>query len=107
MQAHRQQQNSAVAIKENQLFGDWLILQGCITPEQLDAALADQKENGGRIGQSMIRLDILPDSELTKQLAEYLNFEYVSLADFSVLDKDVARSIPENIAKRFGVLAAG
>ena len=105
MLTHRQQQGSAVAIKENQLFGDWLIQQDCITAEQLDTALADQKKNGGRIGQSLVRLDFLSDGELTKQLAEYLNFDYISLADFSVLDKDVARRVPENIAKRFGVLA--
>ncbi len=105
MLTHRQQQGSAVAIKENQLFGDWLLQQDCITLEQLDAALADQKKNGGRIGQSVVRLKVLSDGELTKQLAEYLDFDYISLADFSVFDKDVARRVPENIAKRFGVLA--
>ena len=83
MLTHRQQQGSAIAIKENQLFGDWLIQQGCVTPEQLDSALDEQKKNGGRIGQSLVRLKVLSDDELTKQLAEYLNFEYVSLADFS------------------------
>ena len=105
MLTHRQQQGSAVAVKENQLFGDWLIQQDCITPEQLDIALEEQKKNGGRIGQSLVRLKVLSDDVLTKQLAEYLNFEYISLADFSVLDKDVARRVSENIAKRFCVLA--
>ena len=105
MFTHRQQQGAVAAISENQLFGDWLIEQGRITREQLDAALAEQKQNGGRIGQSLIRLKVLSDDELTQQLAEYLDFEFISLADFTVLDKDVARRIPENIAKRFGVLA--
>jgi len=101
----QEQRNSGAMLKDNRLFGDWLIHQGCINREQLDAAMANQKENGGRIGQSLVRLNALPDAELTRQLAEYLNFEYISLTDFSVLDKDVARQIPENIAKRFGVLA--
>ncbi|MHC5162930.1 MAG: GspE/PulE family protein [Planctomycetota bacterium] len=103
--AHKQEQGSATAIRENQLFGDWLIQQEAITVEQLDSALNEQKTNGGRIGQSLIRLKVLSDDELTRNLAEYLNFDYISLADLSVLDKDVARRIPENIAKRFGVLA--
>lgn len=107
MLTHRQQQGSAVAIKENQLLGDWLIERGHITAEQLEAALADQKKNGGRIGQSLVRLKILTDSALTKQLATYLDFDYVSLADFSSLDKEVARRVPENIAKRFCVVATG
>ena len=98
-------QGSATAIRENQLFGDWLIQQEAITVEQLDSALNEQKTNGGRIGQSLVRLKVLSDDELTRNLAEYLNFDYISLADLSVLDKDVARRIPENIAKRFGVLA--
>ena len=100
-----QQQGSALAIKENLLFGDWLIQQDCISEEQLQSALEDQKKNGGRLGQALVRQKILPDNRLTALLAEYLNFEYVSLADFSKIDKDIARSIPENIAKRFGVLA--
>ena len=103
--AHKQEQGSATAIRENQLFGDWLIQQEAITAEQLDSALNEQKTNGGRIGQSLVRLKVLSDDELTRNLAEYLNFDYISLADLSVLDKDVARRIPENIAKRFGVLA--
>ena len=105
MLTQKEQQGSTIAIRENQLFGDWLMQQGCIGHEQLDAALADQKKNGGRIGQSLVRLKLLSDGDLTKRLAEFLDFEYVSLADFSVLDKDVARRVPENIAKRFGVLA--
>jgi len=102
---HIQQQGSAIAVKENLLFGDWLIQRDCITEEQLQSALEDQKKNGGRLGQALVRQKTLPDNRLTMLLAEYLNFEYVSLADFSTIDKDVARSIPENIAKRFGVLA--
>ena len=105
MLTQKEQQGSTIAIRENQLFGDWLMQQDCIGHEQLDAALADQKKNGGRIGQSLVRLKLLSDGDLTKRLAEFLDFEYVSLADFSVLDKDVARRVPENIAKRFGVLA--
>ncbi|MEN8126835.1 MAG: ATPase, T2SS/T4P/T4SS family [Planctomycetota bacterium] len=99
-----QQQDSAIAIKENLLFGDWLTQQGCITAEQLQSALEDQKENGGRLGQALVRLKILPDNRLTELLAEYLEFEYISLTDFSTIDKDAARNIPENIAKRFCVL---
>jgi type IV pilus assembly protein PilB len=102
---HIQQQGSALAVKENLLFGDWLIQRDCITEKQLQSALEDQKKNGGRLGQALVRQKTLPDNRLTMLLAEYLNFEYVSLADFSTIDKDVARSIPENIAKRFGVLA--
>ena len=44
MLTQKEQQGSTIAIRENQLFGDWLMQQGCIGHEQLDAALADQKK---------------------------------------------------------------
>ena len=47
MLTQKEQQGSTIAIRENQLFGDWLMQQGCISHEQLDAALADQKKNEG------------------------------------------------------------
>ena len=100
-----QQQGSAIAVKENLLFGDWMVQQNSITSEQLQAALEDQKANGGRIGQALVRMKMLTDSQLTQQLAQYLNFDYISLSDFTVINKDIARTIPENIAKRFCVLA--
>ena len=102
---NRAQQQTALAIKENLLFGDWLIQQGSVTEAQLRSALENQKEHGGRIGQALIRLKILSDEQVTILLAQYLEFDYISLADFSIIDKEVARSIPENIAKRFCVLA--
>lgn len=60
---------SATAVKENRLFGDWLVQQGSITDAQLQTALEEQAQNGGRIGQTLVRLKILNDSELTQQLA--------------------------------------
>ncbi|HOK94839.1 MAG TPA: ATPase, T2SS/T4P/T4SS family [Anaerohalosphaeraceae bacterium] len=94
-----------LAVKENQMFGDWLVQNGYITEQQLAAALNDQKTSGGRLGQNLVRLAYLNDEQLTQCLAAYLNLESISLSDLSVINKEVARRIPENIAKRFHSLA--
>lgn len=94
-----------LAVKENQMFGDWLVQNGYISEQQLAAALNDQKTSGGRLGQNLVRLTYLSDEQLTQCLAAYLNLESISLSDLSIINKEVARGIPENIAKRFHSLA--
>jgi hypothetical protein len=33
--------------------------------------------------------------------------EHITLDDLSVIDKEIARQVPENIAKRFGLVVVG
>ncbi len=99
------QNASATAIRDNLLFGDWLIQKGCLNEEQLHAALEKQRQEGARLGQTLIQLEFVQDIQLTLLLAEYLGLEHISLGNLEVIEKDVARCVSENIAKRFGVLA--
>ena len=99
------QNASATAIRDNLLFGDWLIQKGCLNEEQLQAALEKQRQEGCRLGQTLIQLEFVQDIQLTQLLADYLGLEYISLENLEVIEKDVSRCVSENIAKRFGVLA--
>ena len=98
---------SQVAVKDNCLFGEWLIQEGRISAEQLQAALDKQKTDGGRLGHILVQDKALSDTALIQFLAEFLGMESFSLEELSVIDKNIARTIPENIAKRFNVLAVG
>jgi type IV pilus assembly protein PilB len=91
--------------KGNLLFGDWLLQNGYLDESQIRQALDDQIANGGRIGQALVRLKIIDQLQLIQLLAEYLNLDYLSLEDLTAVDKDIARAVPENIAKRFSMLA--
>jgi type IV pilus assembly protein PilB len=91
--------------KGNLLFGDWLLQNGYLDESQIRQALDDQIANGGRIGQALVRLKIIDQLQLIQLLAEYLNLDYLSLEDLTAVDKDIARAVPENIAKRFCMLA--
>jgi type IV pilus assembly protein PilB len=93
--------------KPNILFGESLVSKGLLTRRGLIEALNEQRENGGRLGEVLLRLKKLNEEDVTRSLAEYLSMEYVRLDDISKIDGELARTLPENIAKRFCLLPVG
>jgi type IV pilus assembly protein PilB len=89
------------------LFGDFLVSQGLITQEQLRDALGYQREGGGRLGQVLVKLKMLSDSQITSALAEHLAIERFVFDDISKIDMNVARMLPEAMAKKFCIAAVG
>ena len=89
------------------LFGQWLINRQLINEEDLGLALAEQKRNNGLIGQSLKKLKILNDEQLTTALSDFLCIEHISLTDVSRIDFATARMLPENICKRFDLIPVG
>ena len=87
------------------LFGELLVSKGLLTRPELVEALNEQRENGGRLGEVLFRLKRLKDEDVTCALAEHLSIEYLRLDDVSKIDKNVARLLPENIVKRFCLVA--
>lgn len=88
-------------------FGDLLVRRRLITPEDLRRALVEQRKSGGRLGEVLLRLELIDDATLTNVLAEHLSIERISLEDLTAVDTHVARLVPEAIAKRFCLLAVG
>jgi type IV pilus assembly protein PilB len=91
----------------NVLFGELLVAKEILTRKQLVKALNEQRKTGGRLGEVLLRLKILKGDEITQALAEHLCLEYVHLDDFTRLDKNVTRLLPESIAKRFCLVVIG
>jgi len=91
--------------KNNYLFGELLVSKRLISRDDLLEALDEQRENGGRLGEILLRLNKLTDEEVTRALAEYLSMEYIHFDDISTIDNNVARTLPENICKRFCLMA--
>ena len=86
-------------------FGGFLLSKALITAEDLHQALQEQQQNGGRLGETLVRLDKLTGKQVTVALAEYLEIEYLRFEDPDAVNINVARAIPENIAKRFCLVA--
>jgi type IV pilus assembly protein PilB len=91
----------------NLLFGETLIHKGLLTRRGLIEALNDQRENGGRLGEVLIRLKMVKEEDVTRALAEYLSMDYVRLDGAEKINMETARLLPENISKRFCLVAIG
>ncbi len=89
------------------LFGEFLVSKGLLTRRELVGALNEQRERGSRLGEVLLRLRILNDEDVTCALAEHLSMEYVRFDDISKIDMNVARILPESVAKRFCLVAIG
>jgi type IV pilus assembly protein PilB len=87
-------------IREAIPFGEWLIEQGFLKQDQIRQALEIQQKEGGRLGEILLRLGFLSDTEITTMLGRFLGIESTDLEDLNAIDVDFARKIPENIAKR-------
>lgn len=109
MQTRTAQESRNEITRENDhmMFGDFLVNNGLLTRRELIEALNTQRDSSGRLGEILVHLSMLSDDQVTGALAKYLQIEYVSLDDLGTIDKEVARIIPESIAKRFCLICIG
>ena len=84
-------------------IGDLLLREGLITKEQLEKALAEQKQNGTRVGYNLIKLGYIQELELVRQLAKQFKMNAVDLSKFNV-DPKIAKLIPTDLATKNLVL---
>ena len=62
-------------------LGECLIQAGLITQEDLQAALAEQRRTGERIGAVLARLNLATEKQVIKALAHQVGLPYVSLTE--------------------------
>ncbi len=82
-------------------FGEWLLQRGLVSAATLQKAIEVKKTTSKRLGQVLVEMGALSDIQSAQALGEFLHVEFVQLDDLSAIQMDVARSIPENLAKRF------
>jgi len=93
--------------KTDFLFGELLVSKGLLSHRELLEALSEQRQDGGRLGEVLLRLKMLTDEQVTQALAEHLSMEYICFDNVAKIDMNIARLLPEGIAKRFCVVAVG
>jgi type IV pilus assembly protein PilB len=84
-------------------LGEFLIGVGVITSEQLSRASQEQKRGGERLEQTILRLGYAKEDLLLQALADYFSLPFVDL-DTYLIDENVAKSIPEELARRHTVI---
>lgn len=86
-------------------IGQYLVERNLITEEQLQQALAKQKETKGKLfGDVVIEMGLVSDIQFTQCLAERLNIPFVDL-DNTQLMPDIVKKIPEAVARKYNVIA--
>jgi len=85
-------------------LGELLIDCHLITQQQLEESLALQKEKGGLLGQILVALGHTTEEAIAQALTAQYGFPYLPLAGYEV-DPEVAKIIPEYVAKQYGLIA--
>ena len=87
-------------------IGDCLIQKGMITEEQLQQALETQKENGSKIGETLVDLNFISEIDLIDVLTEQLGIEYVDLRKYKI-PEDVGKILKESFMRENSLIPIG
>src|SRR5947209_7799454 len=80
-------------------LGDYLVELGFITEEQLEVALREQKDKGGKLGSILMQLGFLSEDILLTILGKQSGVSYVSLTEYGDIADEAIKAVPESIAK--------
>jgi len=87
-------------------LGELLLREKRVTPAQLQEALAYQRTNGGRLGSTLVKLNILRDEDITAVLSRQYGVPSINLAEFD-LDPSIVRLVPMETAMKYNVIPVG
>ena len=84
-------------------IGDLLVAQQLITEDQIEAALAEQKKTGLKLGRQLIDMGFIEENTLLGLLSKQLDIPFVELKHFR-FDRNLVQSLPESLARRYRVM---
>lgn len=82
------------------LLGELLVERRVITKEDLDKALAIQKERGGLIGEVLVELGLAKEENIAQALTAQYGFPYLPLTNYEI-EPEVLKSVPENVCSQY------
>src|ERR1700730_449351 len=83
-------------------LGDLLLKQKLITQEQLETALKLQREEGGKIGEALVRVGAVSERDITETLSQQFGVPSIDLAHFEIATR-VIKVVPGEVARKYGV----
>lgn len=84
-------------------LGEILIQAGVLDQAQVEAALAYQRNWGGRLGACLVKLGYVTEEKLLAAVAEQLKLPRLDLADLTI-PEEALRYLPEEKARQYGVV---
>jgi type IV pilus assembly protein PilB len=87
-------------------IGECLIQAGLITEDDLNAALAEHKRTGERVGVVLVRMNLATEKQIAKALAFQLGFPYINLNE-NPPDPSAVVLIPKEVSLKRVCVAVG
>jgi type IV pilus assembly protein PilB len=84
-------------------IGELLLKEKRITPEQLQEALNYQRQNGGKLGANLVKLDFVKDDEITALLSKQYGVPSIAINQFEI-DASVIKLIPAETARKYQIV---
>jgi type IV pilus assembly protein PilB len=84
-------------------LGELLTKASLISADQLKEALKLQKETGGKLGETLIKLGFVAEEDITECLSQQFGVPSINLAHFEI-DSLVIKLIPADVARKYNIL---
>ena len=84
-------------------IGEMLSKEGLITAQQLQEALAYQKQNGIKLGRALVSLGFVKDDEITGLLSRQYGVPSINLATFDI-EPTVLKVLPGETCRKYQVI---
>jgi len=84
-------------------LGELLTKASLITQDQLKEALRVQKESGGKLGETLIKLKFVSEEDITECLSQQFGVPSINLQHFEI-DSSVIKLIPGDVARKYNIL---
>jgi type II secretory ATPase GspE/PulE/Tfp pilus assembly ATPase PilB-like protein len=85
-------------------LGDLLLQHGLITQAELDAALAYKHERGAKLGQALVALNLVSQSDIAQALREQGKVHCIELRS-TLVDREVAERLGEERSRKLRAIA--
>lgn len=85
-------------------LGELLIKAGVINPDQLKAALNEQKRWGKRLGTTMVEMGLLTEQVLRRALSKQLNLPSVDFSKVDDIDRGLLDKVTQDLAEKFHMM---
>src|SRR3990167_1714966 len=87
-------------MKKRTTLGEMLVESHTITPEQLELAIALQKNTDMRLGDALITMKFIDEDSLLKSIAQQLNISFVDLSRYPI-KSNLSSILPESYARQY------
>jgi type IV pilus assembly protein PilB len=84
-------------------LGELLTKASLISQDQLKDALRVQKETGGKLGETLIKLGFVSEEDITECLSQQFGVPSINLQHFEI-DASVIKLIPGDVARKYNIL---